>query len=215
MAEKAKLVQHGIQRLTALFDLQIAQQNNEESYREILGSPEFQFLYDCGVVVRADTAKMADKEAVVSSLCHHFLVTDILAELEQIRSGLNTLHFLSLLEDCPNQMMPIFQPANVLLSAETLEDLFIVKYSEPGSNQRATEEQIVFNFFKLLRDIEEGQCVLKYGDVVKEVYDKIFMVKHLNPCLVRATLPLVGGVLERDNLSPGIQLVSLLMQTSL
>ena len=108
-------------------------------------------------------------------------------------------------------MMPIFQPANVLLSAETLEDLFIVKYSEPGSNQRATEEQIVFNFFKLLRDIEEGQCVLKYGDVVKE----IFMVKHLNPCLVRATLPLVGGVLERDYLSPGIQLVSLLMQTSL
>jgi hypothetical protein len=28
---------------------------------------------------------------------------------------------------------------------------------EIGSNQRSVKEQIVFNFFKFLRDIEEGQ----------------------------------------------------------
>ena len=42
------------------------------------------------------------------------------------------------------------------LSAETLEDLFDIKYAEEGSNRRATEEQIVFNLFKLFQDIEDG-----------------------------------------------------------
>lgn len=49
--------------------------------------------------------------------------------------------------------MSIFTPSDAPLSADQLEDLFHIKYSE---NQRATEEQSLFNFFKFLRDIEEG-----------------------------------------------------------
>ena len=43
------------------------------------------------------------------------------------------------------------------LSAETSEDLFDIKFAKEGSNRRVTEEQIVFNLFKLFRDIEDGK----------------------------------------------------------
>ena len=82
-----------------------------------------EFIFDCGIIVHPDTARIADKEDVVSALCKHYLVTDILAELEQIRRGLDTLNFLSLIEEHPKQIMPIFQPSDAPLSAEQMEDL--------------------------------------------------------------------------------------------
>lgn len=135
---------------------QIADQESEDEYRKVLGSRECEFLLDCGVIVRADTAKILDKEAIVSAVCHHYLIAGIIAELEQLRKGLSTLNFLTLMELFPKQLMSIFSPSDAPLSSEQLEDMFHIKYSEDGSNQRATEEQIVFNFFKFLRDIEEG-----------------------------------------------------------
>ena len=70
-----------------------------------------------------------------------------------MRRGLNTLNFLSVMEECHKQIIPIFQPSCTLLSAVQMEDLFHIKYSDNGSD---TEEQIVINFFRFLRDIEEG-----------------------------------------------------------
>ena len=45
-----------------------------------------------------------------------------------------------------------------LSTAETLE-LLDIKYAEEGSNRRVTEGQIVFNLFKLFRDIEDGKSI--------------------------------------------------------
>ena len=61
------------------------------------------------------------------------------------------------MEQFQEKLMPVFKPTNVSLSAETLEDLFDIKYAEEGSNRRVTEEQIVFNLFKLFPDIEDGK----------------------------------------------------------
>ena len=132
---------------------QIGDQENEDEYRKVLGTQECEFLLDCGVIFRAE---IVDKEANVSAVCHHYLIVGIIAELEQLRKGLSTLNFLTLMEMFPKELMSIFSPSDAPLSADQLEDLFHIKYSEDGSNQRATEEQIVFNFFKFLRDIEEG-----------------------------------------------------------
>ena len=123
----------------------------------MLSGSNYDFLFDCGVIIRSDTAKIAEKESVISAVCHHYLVAGILGELEQIRMGLCTLNFIKLMEKYPGQIMCLFQPSTVPLSAEQLEDMFHVNYSEIGSNQRSVEEQIVFNFIKFLRDIEEGQ----------------------------------------------------------
>lgn len=68
---------------------------------------------------RSDTAKLSEKESVVSALCHHFLITDIVAEVEQLRKGPNTLYFLELMEQFPEKLMPVFRPTNVPLTAET------------------------------------------------------------------------------------------------
>lgn len=60
------------------------------------------------------------------------------------------------MEEYPKEFMSIFSPCDTPLTAEQLENMLKIRYAEDGSNQRATEEQIVFNFFKFLRDIEEG-----------------------------------------------------------
>ena len=134
---------------------QIVDEEDEHEYRKMLS--HYDFLFDCGAIIRSDTAKISEKESVISAVCHHYLVSGILGELEQIRMGLCTLNFFKLMEKYPEQIMRLFQPSTVPLSAEQLEDMFHVKYSESGSNQRSVEEQIVFSFFKYLRDIEEGQ----------------------------------------------------------
>ena len=128
---------------------QIINADDEEKHRQLLGSSEYEFLFDCGITIRSDTAKLSEKESVVSALCHHFLIAHVVAEVEQLRKGLNTLYFLELMEQFPEKLMPVFRPTNVSLTAETLEDLFDIKYAEEGSNRRVTEEQIVFNLFKL------------------------------------------------------------------
>ena len=68
--------------------------------------------------------------------------------------GLCTLNFSKLMEKYPEQITRLFQPTTVPLSAEQLEDMIHVKYSKSRSNQHSVEEQIVFSFFKYLRDIE-------------------------------------------------------------
>ena len=69
---------------------QIINSDDEEKYRQLLGSSEYEFLFDCGIT---NTAKLSEKESVVSALCHHFLIADLVAEVEQLRKGLNTLYF--------------------------------------------------------------------------------------------------------------------------
>lgn len=119
-------------------------------------SSESDYLFDCGVVVRADTALLTDREAIVSAVCHHYLLSGIIAELEQLKRGLNTLHLLTLMEEFPQKFMSIFNPSDAPLSSEQLEDMLKVNYTEEGSNQRTTEERIVLHFFNFLRDVKEG-----------------------------------------------------------
>ena len=52
-----------------------------------MGSPECEFLLDCGVIVRADTAKIVDKEAIVSAVCHHYLIADIYCRIGTAMKG--------------------------------------------------------------------------------------------------------------------------------
>jgi hypothetical protein len=74
---------------------------NENEYRKLLSGPNYDFLFDCGVIIRSDTAK-----------------------LEQIRMGLCTLNFIKLMEKYPEQIVS-FQPSTVPLSGEQLEDMFM------------------------------------------------------------------------------------------
>lgn len=93
----------------------------------------------------------------MSVVCHHHLLSNIIAELEQLRKGLNTLNFLTLIGEFPKKFMSIFAPSDVPLSSEQLEDTLKIKYAEKGSNQRTTVGRIVLHFFNFLHNIEEGK----------------------------------------------------------
>ena len=91
-------------------------------------------------------------------ICRHFTVFTTVAELEQMRKGLSTLGFLGLMEEY-EELMAIFQPSTTPISAATIEDFFTVGFAEIGSNDRVLQEGIMFNWWKYLRDIEEGRGI--------------------------------------------------------
>lgn len=76
---------------------QIINADDEEKYRQLLGSSDYEFMFDCGVTIHSDTAKLSEKESIVSAQWHYFLIADIVAEVEQLRKGLNILYFLELM----------------------------------------------------------------------------------------------------------------------
>ena len=63
---------------------------------------EFDFRYDLGIALHADTVTIEQKESVISEVVKHFAVLAIKAELDQLLCGLSsTLGVLGLLHSDP------------------------------------------------------------------------------------------------------------------
>ena len=98
-----------------------------------------------------------DCERVVSSMCLHYGVLMVKAELYQILCGLSsTLNALNLIRNNAIVMRELFvykpQP---LPTADTLFDLFeTIKFSESGSNIRKTEEATIMLWSDFLQTVE-------------------------------------------------------------
>ena len=97
---------------------------------------------------------MADKGSVISSLCRRFAIYSTLAEIEQLRRGLQTLSFDVLMKTYPDQLRKVFIPSEQAISAEFLQDFLEVQYSLIGSNSRQAEEAIMMNWILYIQNIE-------------------------------------------------------------
>lgn len=88
---------------------------------------------------------ISDKETLVSAVSLHYTVLGSLTELEQLKRGLQTARFESLMENHACLLKPLFFPSNMTVTADFIQDLFIVQYSDLGSNNRSKEEAIMMN----------------------------------------------------------------------
>ena len=136
------------------FPYQLQEVNSDDGFCQLVCSSEYEFLLECGITKPVTKMNLADKDKVVSAVCLHYAVLGSLAELEQVKRGLQTVRFTLLMECHPYQFKQLFLYSKKPVTADFMQDLFKVEYSDPGSNNRVKEEAIVMNWVSYLQDLE-------------------------------------------------------------
>ena len=120
-------------------------------------SSDYEFFVECGITKPVVKMNPADKETLVSAVCLHYAILGSLAELEQLKRGLQAVRFGSLMEGHASLFKQLFLPCNKQVTADFIQDLFHVEYSDPGSNNRVKEEAIMMNWVSYLQELEGMQ----------------------------------------------------------
>lgn len=126
---------------------------NEDDFRNLLNSEELSFRFDCGISQPASSLCLADKENIVSSFILHYCIYNCMMELDEIRHGLSSLGFNSLLKKHPS-LRSLFFASDTTFTSHFLQSMFSPQFSPMGSNTRASEEASMMLFIELLQKIE-------------------------------------------------------------
>ena len=116
--------------------------------------PKYEFILECGVTKPTAMMHLSDKATVISAVCLHYSVLGSLAELEQLRRGLQTTRFFALMQNNVSLMKPLFIYQNKIITSDFIQDFFEVVYSEKGSNNRMKEEALMINWITYLQLLE-------------------------------------------------------------
>ena len=134
--------------------MQLENAESAEQFSSMLASDEFDFRYQSGLPQPVSKISFNDKQKVVAEMSLHFSVLVSLAELEQLRRGLEIQKFSSLLQLHPNVIRRAFLPPNQHITAEFIQDMYVPVLSPKGSNRREGEEAIVMTWCHYLQRIE-------------------------------------------------------------
>ena len=99
--------------------------------------------------------KLDDKSAVISAVCLHYTVLVSLAELEQLKRGLQTAKLTTIMDKHAHEL---FLHSQNPITADFIQDMFVADYSDRGSNNRVKEEAIMMNWVSYLQELE-GACI--------------------------------------------------------
>ena len=64
-------------------------ESNEE-FQRLVRSSDYEFFMECGITKPVMSMKLDDKSMIISAVCLHYAVLGSLAELEQLKRGLQT-----------------------------------------------------------------------------------------------------------------------------
>ncbi|XP_034068649.1 uncharacterized protein LOC117544014 isoform X2 [Gymnodraco acuticeps] len=86
--------------------------------------------------------------------------------IERFKAGLESLQFLTALQQHPTVLTPALCHADVKLSAAEMENLFQPEFSQQGSNRRAQEEKAMSYWADYLLDCEENDSSVTLEEVL-------------------------------------------------
>ena len=116
------------------------------------------------------------KEEIALSLAKHYLIYSTMAELQQLKQGLEELGVLNLLLTHCNLLKPLFLASGKTpLTPSCVVNMFKVIWSPVGSNQREREESVILGWTDYL-----------YGLKGIDVHSTWFAVLLLDPYCFRA-----------------------------
>ena len=140
--------------------MQLAGTEDEKVLQDTLNSEEYEFRYACGVTKPSNRISIGEKGRIVRALCLHKTVYCNLAELEQLHRGLALQKFDLLMENHPSIIRKAFQPPEIRITSNYIQDLFKPSFSAPGNNKREKEEAVMMAWVSYLQDIElqVGEC---------------------------------------------------------
>ncbi len=125
--------------------LQLQQKSDEQEFRQLLDSDDFDFRYECGVPQPSSHLRMIDRDTIVSSIAVHYSVAVCKAELDQRVRGLGSLQLIELIHANPQVTKQLFVGTSIErnITAADIFDLFPAQLSPIGSNRREREENVV------------------------------------------------------------------------
>ncbi|XP_041644921.1 uncharacterized protein LOC121510767 [Cheilinus undulatus] len=109
---------------------------------------------------------LADKDKLVEDVLMFQVVQRVHGPLERFSDGLKTLGVLQKMKLHPEAFRPVMCYSPGTLTAEIMEELFDIRWSEVGSNNRADENRVVAYWRDYLQDAEEEEGPAKLGDIL-------------------------------------------------
>ena len=105
-------------------------------------------------------------QKIVEDVAHWYVLEKSCAAINQFRDGLKILGVLDSIKAYPDQFKPLFCFGSVVVTAEMMNGLFAIEYSEKGSNRRAFEENVISYWLDFLQDVEEGESDVMMPEVL-------------------------------------------------
>ena len=135
--------------------MQLQKCTTTEDLRRFLDSQEFSFRFDAGLCMPSSSITIEQKDEIARSLVTHFVVHTCKAELDQLKEGLVELDVLSLFVRHRESFRSLLVASGrSSLSPQALLDLFEVCWSLIGSNQRETEESVIFGWTEYVHGLK-------------------------------------------------------------
>ena len=109
---------------------------------------------ECGITKPMMLMNLDDRRMTISAVCLHYAVLGSLAELEQLKRGLQTAQLATLMDNHAHLFKELFLHSHKPITADFIQDMFVADYSNRGSNNRVKEEAIMINWVSYLQELE-------------------------------------------------------------
>ncbi|XDV26417.1 hypothetical protein PO909_030145, partial [Leuciscus waleckii] len=97
---------------------------------------------------------LMDKNPLLEDLLMFLVVHRVRGPFERFRDGLKTLGVLQKIQQHPEAFHAVLRYSTRNRSADIMDGLFEIRWSETGSNRRANEKRVVFYWRDYLQDAE-------------------------------------------------------------
>ena len=146
--------------------MQLSEMSDASSFMKLIESDEHGFWFSCGVNKPLSRLHYSEKEKVVNAMCLHYSVLTSLAEMEQLRRGLAVQNFNILMESHPQAIRKAFEPSEIQVTSDFLQDFFVPVFSAQGSNKRGIEEALIMSWIHYLQSIEGRNLCISFVNVM-------------------------------------------------
>ncbi|XP_034052810.1 G2/M phase-specific E3 ubiquitin-protein ligase-like isoform X1 [Gymnodraco acuticeps] len=107
-----------------------------------------------------------EKKMIVEDYLKWYIIHRNNTAIERFKAGLESLQFLTALQQHPTVLTPALCHADMKLSAAEMENLFQPEFSQQGSNRRAQEEKAMSYWADYLLDCEENDSSVTLEEVL-------------------------------------------------
>lgn len=107
-----------------------------------------------------------DRDLLVHDILMFQVVHRVHGAFERFRDGMKTLGVLDAIQHNPDSFLPILCHQPTPLSADIMEELFEIRLSQKGSNNRVQEEVVVPFWRDYLQDVEDEEGPAKLEKIL-------------------------------------------------
>ncbi|XP_062304842.1 G2/M phase-specific E3 ubiquitin-protein ligase-like [Osmerus eperlanus] len=126
--------------------------------------PLLDYLTNCGCLRAMKTVN--DKEMLLEDILMFQVINRVRGPFERFCEGMKTLGVLEQLQQHPDAFCPLLCHKTRQLTADILDNLFQIQFSESGSNRRMAENNVTAYWRDYLQDAEDEEGPTKLGKIL-------------------------------------------------